>query len=496
MSTSKAGLSRRSFLKSTSLAAAAAALPASFAEAERQSTGSGSGKPGQRPNIVLFVADEFRADFVGALGKNPTTRTPNFDAMANRGTMFQNAVTNQPLCSPSRACMMTGCYATKAGVWKLGLEMSHTLPTLARVLRKNGYSTNFIGKWHLSEVEKNNRKTLGWVPPGPSRGGFDDLWQGANVLELTSFPYHGTIWDNDGKPITYKDEYRTVFLTDLAVKFLKQPHDKPFLLYFSQLEPHQQNSDNNDFSPPKGYADRFRDPFVPPDLLHLPGNWQSQLPNYYGDVEAIDESMGRILKTLDEQNLTDNTIVAFLSDHGCTFYTHKGEYKRAPQDSAIRIPFQFQGPGFNQALKLPQIASTIDLTPTLLDAVGIKPPAVMQGRSLMPLLTSPEARQSWDNTAFIQISASRIAREIRTSEWCYSACAPNEPEGAGNRIPASPVYEDAYLYNIYGDPAEQLNLVNRPEYKKIKTHLREITEKRIVEAGEAPAKINPSHGTY
>lgn len=484
---------RRDFLKTSGMAAAGVVALQTGSRAARGETGKSS----RRPNIILFVADEFRADFVGALGRNPTTRTPNLDAMANRGTMFRNAVTNQPLCSPSRACMMTGCYATKAGVWKLGLQLSETLPTLARVLKKNGYSTNFIGKWHLSPENQNIPKTLEWVPPGPARGGFDDLWEGANVPEMTSHPYYGTIWDNNGNPITYKNEYRVDFLTDLAVKFLKQPHDKPFLLYFSQLEPHQQNSHNNDFVPPKGWAKRFQDPFIPPDLLPLPGNWQSQLPNYYGDVEAIDESMGRILKTLDEEHLTEKTIVAFASDHGCTFYTHKGEYKRAPQDSAIRIPFQFQGPGFNTALKLDQVVSTIDLTPTLLDAVGIEVPEVMQGKSMMPLLTSAEARESWDNTAFFQISASRIARGVRTSEWCYSACAPGSTVGnKGNETPSSSEYVDAYLYSLYGDPAELLNLVNRPEYRDIKAHLREVTKKRIVAAGEAPANIRSSEGTF
>lgn len=480
-------VSRRGFLKQGGLAAAgAAALPASL---------SGQSQPhsqGRRPNIILFVADQFRADFVGALGKNPTTRTPVLDAMAKRGTLFRNAVTNQPVCSPARACMMTGVYATAADVWKLGLEMSHTLPTLARVLKKNGYSTNFIGKWHLSHYDHHDPKTLGWVPPGPSRGGFDDVWEGANVLEEVSHPYNGTIWDSSGKPIEYHNQYRVDFLTDLAVRFLKQPQEQPFLLYFSQLEPHEQN-DTGIFTAPKGWAKRFQDPFVPPDLLPLPGDWQSQLPGYYGSVEAIDGSMGRILKTLDEQNLTNNTIIAFASDHGCTFETHTGKYKRAPQDSAIRIPFQFQGPGFNQALTLPQVVSTIDLAPTLLDAAGITPPNTMKGKSLVPLLTKPSARASWNNTAFIQISGFRTARAVRTPEWCFSAADPNyhRPEKS-----FSPVYEDAYLYNIYGDPAELVNLVNRPQYKDIRNHLREVTERRIVEAGEAPATIEPSHGTY
>jgi arylsulfatase A-like enzyme len=206
----------------------------------------------KRPNIILIVADQFSADFVGAYGENPSTRTPALGGMAHRGAFFLNAVTNQPLCSPSRACMITGRYATETGVWKLGLELDHPLPTLATICKQNGYSTNFIGKWYLTYLDPKNREhDQGFVPPGPSRSGFDDLWEGSNVIEATSHPYQGTIWDCAGNKMEYHDQYRVDFLTDRAVRFLEQPHDKPFLLYVSQLEPPHQN-DVDQFVPPKG----------------------------------------------------------------------------------------------------------------------------------------------------------------------------------------------------------------------------------------------------
>ncbi|MEO6965404.1 MAG: sulfatase-like hydrolase/transferase, partial [Acidobacteriaceae bacterium] len=147
----------------------------------------------RKPNVILYVADQMRWDFVGAYGLNSSTKTPNLDKIVQRGVAFTGAVTNQPLCSPSRACMMTGRYATETGMWKLPppTELNRDLPTLATVLRSNGYTTNFIGKWHLAPGGDGN---AGFVSP-EYRGGFLDFWEGANVLEWTSHPYEGTIWD-------------------------------------------------------------------------------------------------------------------------------------------------------------------------------------------------------------------------------------------------------------------------------------------------------------
>jgi arylsulfatase A-like enzyme len=466
---------------------AGAASAAPMAQAEERAPSSRP--PARKPNIVLYVCDEMRWDFVGAYGLNPTTKTPNLNKIFKRGTTFTHAVTNQPLCSPSRACMMTGRYATETNVWTLGRQLRHDLPTLASVLRSHGYTANFIGKWHLSAVDRSapaGHQGLGFVKP-EDRGGFLDFWEGANVLELTSHPYGGTIWDRDGNPIRWKDEYRVDFLTDRAVRFLKQPQEKPFLLFVSQLEPHQQN-DEHRFVAPKGYAERFENPYVPPDLLHLPGNWQQQLPNYYGSIEKIDESVGRTLKTLEEQNLLDNTIFLFTSDHGCQFKTRNDEYKRSPHDSSIRVPFLLQGPGFDRALQLPQIIGNIDLTPTLLDAAGISPPASMKGKSLLPLAHDPQARAQWDDKALIQISQSMVARAIRTREWTYCVANPNLN---ADRVESSDRYEEYVMYNDYGDPAQLVNLAGRDPYKPDAARLRKELSDMIVASGEAKPSIQP-----
>lgn len=483
---------RRDFVKGMASSVMLSGL-ASPPLAEKASNAAENRDTTRKPNVVLYIADQMRWDFVGAYGLNPSVKTPNLDKIVQQGVAFTGAVTNQPLCSPSRACMMTGRYATETGMWKLPPPnvLNRDLPTLASELRSHGYTANFVGKWHLAPINKSNPATLGYVPL-EDRGGFLDFWEGANVLELTSHPYQGSIWDSHGNPIVWHDQYRVDFLTDRAVRFLKQPKQKPFLLFISQLEPHFQN-DEVRFVAPKGYAARYQNPFVPPDLLHLPGDWQAQLPDYYGCIEKIDESVGTILQTLEEQNELDNTIFLFSSDHGCQFRTRNAEYKRSPHDSSIRVPFLAQGPGLNHSLSLPEIVGNIDMTPTLLDSVGLAVPDSMKGKSLLPLIASPEARKRWPNRTLIQISESMVARAIRTQEWTYCVV---DPTLNGGKSPSSMQYEEYQMYNNYADPAQLVNLAGRQTFRQDAERLREQLLQMIVESGEprptiAQARLYP-----
>lgn len=480
---------RRNFIKGLTSAAMLSGTDSRGVSAASGPTSKQLNAGMTRPNVVLYIADQMRWDFIGAYGLNPTVRTPNLDKIVARGVAFSGAVTNQPLCSPSRACMLTGRYATETGMWKLPppATLNTDLPTLATVLRSNGYTANFVGKWHLAPRFPNDPKSRGFVPP-EFRGGFLDYWEGANELEWTSHPYEGTIWDAAGNPITFKDEYRVDFITDRAVRFLKQPHEKPFLLFISQLEPHFQN-DEKRFVAPNGYAERFQNPFVPPDLLHLPGDWQAQLPDYYGCIEKIDESVGTILQTLSDQNQLDNTIFLFSSDHGCQFRTRNVEYKRSPHDSSIRVPFVAQGPGLNRSLVVPEIAGNIDLTPTLLDSVGVEIPATMKGKSLLPLIDDPQSRLNWKNQALIQISESMVGRAIRTDEWTYCVV---DPGLNGSKASSSMRYKEYQMYNNYSDPAQLVNLAGRQPFKQAAAQLRAQLLGMIVESGEPEPEIEPA----
>src|SRR6201994_802725 len=119
-------------------------------DAVTEAKGDPASQPSKRPNILLVISDQYRWDFICGYGRNPMNFTPNLDAMLRRGTAFENAFSNQPLCSPARSCLFTGQYATKTGVWKLGFGLKPGTPTIATALRAQGYTTNYIGKWHLA----------------------------------------------------------------------------------------------------------------------------------------------------------------------------------------------------------------------------------------------------------------------------------------------------------------------------------------------------------
>ena len=473
-------MNRRNFLTAGGAVASQAVLASVGASAQPLGEASQGSVPKKQPNIILYLSDQFRWDFVGANGANSSTRTPNLDAMARRGKNFTHCVTNQPVCAPSRSVLFTSRYATETGVWRNALGMDQSLPTLAGELRKAGYTSNLIGKWHLAP----DGKTPGSVGPGAVppewRGGFLDLWEGANALEHTSHPYYGSLYDNDGKEIKYENEYRVDFLTDRAERFLRQKHDKPFFLFVSQLEPHQQN-DMNRMVGPKGSAERFINAYVPPDLRAFPGDWHQQLPDYYGACESIDASVGRLHKVLEETGQKEDTIFVFFSDHACHFMTRNQEYKRSTHNSSLRVPFIVDGPGFNGAQQIPELTGIINIAPTLLEAAGVPAPASWKGRSVMPLLQDSQAREKWPNKELVQISESMTARAIRTPEWTYCVA---DISGAKNA--SSPRYMEWQMYDQRNDPNELVNLAGRKEYleqaKVLKTEL--LTLLRYAGEGE------------
>ncbi len=471
---SKRAVTRRQFLKRS---ATAAAIPAISVVPSRASPLDAS----KQPNIVIVIADQFRWDALGAYGLNPTGLTPNLDAMARRGVLFQSAITNQPLCAPSRACLLTGQYPMKNGVWRNGLGLAPDAVTIATVLKKQGYTANYIGKWHLAS--RGIVSSPGAVPPD-KRGGFLDLWEASNVLEHTSHPYEGEMYDAEGKPIKFSGIYRVDFLTDRAVRFLKQVARQPFLLVVSYLEPHFQN-DWNRFVAPKGYAERYANSFIPEDLRPFPGDWPSQLPDYYGCISSIDEAVGRLLSTLTELGMAENTIVTLLSDHACHFRTRNNEYKRSPHESSVHIPLVVQGPGFNRSLVVPELVSQVDVAPTLLVAAGVPVPSTMQGKSALPLLD--RRIESWRNEVFIQVTESFVGRALRNERWTY-AVRPAQPTPA-SRLPSSDRYVEYQMYDLFADPHQLINLAGRREYQVVAAQLRARLKARMAEAGDPEAEI-------
>jgi arylsulfatase A-like enzyme len=433
-----------------------------------------------KPNVIVFFTDQQRWDTTGVHG-NPLDLTPNFDRMAARGTDVHYSFTMQPVCGPARSCLQTGMYATQTGCYRNAIALPQDMRTLAHEFRDGGYTTGYIGKWHLAPRDVAGPVEEQW------RGGYE-YWLGSNALEFTSDAYQTRMYDNDNNPVDLPG-YRVDALTDAAIRYIDAHQDDPFYLFISYIEPHHQNH-RDDYPAPDGYAERYRSRWTPPDLLELGGSAQRHLAGYYGMVKRLDEALGRLLDALRSLDLLEDTIVLFTSDHGNHFKTRNGEYKRSCHDSSLRVPTAIQGPGFDGGGRIGELVSLIDLPPTLLDAAGLPVPETMMGRSVLPLLRGE--RDDWPREVFAQISEAEVGRAIRTHRWKYHVTA---PEADNRNDPDSPTYVEASLYDLYSDPYELHNIIDLESHEQVADALRTRLIERMVAAGENAPEITtvPRH---
>ena len=447
------------------------------------------------PNVVVFHTDQQRHDSTGVHG-NPLGLTPHFDRLAREFTHVRNSFTCQPVCGPARSCLQTGQYATVTGLWKNGLGLKPEAITLADCFNAAGYQTAYIGKWHLSPYD--SEKGHGAVPV-EYRGRYR-YWLAANSLESVSDSYHTVVYDNDDRPVELPG-YRVDALTDAAIRYIARHKAQPFFLFLGHLEPHQQNH-VGDFPPPDGYRELYTARWIPPDLAALPhcrtgieqrdpafvpltsGSAHQHLGGYWGMVRRLDEAFGRMVDALKSMHLDNRTIILFTSDHACHFQTRNREYKNSCHENSIRVPTLFAGPGFENGGALPQLVSTVDLAPTLLDAAGLEAPSTMQGRSLMPLVRRKPV--SWPEEVLVQISEAEGGRAVRTQRWKYGITALDEKWWD---YPSARRYREAYLYDLQHDPCELTNLINKESHQKVRQVMRDRLLRRMVEIGEPRPEV-------
>lgn len=314
-----------------------------------------------RPNFLFILTDQQRFDALGASG-NRHVRTPNLDRLTSDGVRFAHCYVAQAVCSPSRASIFSGLFPTSHGVREniYGVDdvtssdaynMRVIWPDL---LRKAGYHTGYIGKWHLGEK---------------APACFDE-WQGFNSLE----PH----WM--GEP--HKSKYRVEHEADQAIDFLKRNQGKPFALCLSHYPPH------TPYTAPKQFADLYeKTPLRPKE--------------YYGAVSAIDHHVGRVLSALGDLGLARSTVVIFTSDHGDHFGARPGNpHKRGAYDECARVPLIFRWPGFVREQVSSELVSNVDLMPTILELASVGVPRGLHGASLVPLLRGESP--SWRGAVCIQ----------------------------------------------------------------------------------------------
>lgn len=206
----------------------------------------------------------------------------------------------------------------------------------------------------------------------------------------------------------------------------------------------------------------------------------------------MDETVGEIHKTLRETGLDKNTIVVFLSDHGCHFKTRNTEYKRSPHDSSIHIPLVISGPGFNRSMQISELVSQVDLMPTLLQAAGVAVPASVQGHSFLPLLD--RKIETWRNEVYFEMTEFVTGRGLRTPQYTYAAAAPKTP--GWKAVPSADRYVEYIHYDLYADPFQHVNLAGCATQKTVAEQLRARLLTRIQEASGATPAIDAAWFPY
>ena len=438
----------------------------------------------KKKNIVIYLSDQQRYDTLGEAGIFSGV-TPNLDRLCREGASFQYCTSVNPVCGPARACIQSGRYSTQTGNYRNGRELPMDDALMAVKLKEAGYRTAYIGKWHLHASPSPLKKQLEWDVPKKCRGGYD-VWKASNELEFTSHTYGGKIFDEENREMEFT-ENRIDFLEKQAVQFLKkQTGESPFLLFISQLEPHQQN-DENRFCAKRGSRELFADAPVPPDLVECDGDYEAYLPDYLGSCHDLDASVGNIVRVLKDQGLWDDTIFIYSSDHGCHFQTRNTEYKRSCHEDSVNVPLVITGGVFNGAGKRTELVSILDIPATVLSAAGVEIPECYEG---IPLDQMIAGKVSAPDAVFIQISESQIGRAVRTKRWKYCVTAGTAMEALEKD--AMNTYYEQYLYDLEADPWERNNLAEDEDYAAVRAELAELLRAYIKRVEKEDVRILPA----
>ena len=414
-----------------------------------------------------MLADQWRAQSLGYAG-DPDVKTPHLDALAAESVNLTDAVAGCPVCCPTRASLLTGRHPLTHGVFMNDVPLPDDEVTTAEVLRDRGYDTGYIGKWHLD-----GRGRSSFTPP-ERRQGFR-YWK---ALECTH-NYNNSLYYADTPEKLHWEGYDAIAQTDDAIAYLRDRADaaEPFFLQLSWGPPH---------APYLTAPERYRAMYDPATLAvrpNVPEEMRAQvrrdLAGYYAHCTALDDCMARLLSTLDDLGIADDTIVVFTAEHGDLLGSHGAYKKQQPYEESVRVPFLIRWPaGLGESGR--ESAAPInswDVMPTLLGLLGVPAPAGVEGIDYSDHLRGgPDPS---DGAALIMCPAP-------FGQWIRSR------GGVEYRGLRSPRY--TYCRNLDGpwllfdneaDPYQLDNLVGRPEHAELQARLDAQLQAKLDAAGDA-----------
>jgi len=406
-----------------------------------------------RPNIVLIMTDNHGAWTLGCYG-NRDIRTPNIDRLAAEGTLFEEAYSSNPVCSPTRATWLTGlmpsqhgvhCFL-RAGEWQMPpseKSMLEELKSLPEVLKGEGYRCGLVGKWHLGKSLHPQEGLLDYWVTKPHGG--SSTFYGAEVIE-------------DGK-VRKEPGYTTDFWTDHALKFLDQYHKEPFFLFLSYNGPYAlsklllRDGKNRHAS---YYADKEL-PSFPREPMHP---WQYHNKDYLNnptsirrvatEVSGVDDGVGRVMEHLTNLGLVENTLVIFTADQGWQGGQQgiwgMGDHTKPVHayDGTMHIPLIFWRPGnVPPGVRRKEMVSNYDFFPTMLGYLGLERRGWgvnTPGHDFSPILKGRPVK--WENKVYYEFES---VRAVRTRDWKFIDRYGKGPDE---------------LYNLRRDPQERTNVVD------------------------------------
>lgn len=458
---------RRTFLKQT---VSTTAATAGLLSAARSSSAATAADNARKPNLIFVLADQWRFSAFGH-GTDEVVRTPHMDELAKSGARFTRTYACNPVCTPNRSVILTGRYCHQTGMIHNNLMIPPEEICMAEVMKKAGYATHYIGKYHLDGTAK-----PGFVPPGWRRRGFD-TFEGFNRGHL----YHNSkTFSNKGR-LLRPDLFEPTYQTDRAIDYIEKHKDRPFYMYLSWGPPHTPYRPTKRFDVYKPGDLKYR-PNVPRELRGSP-KLSRELAGYYGLCTALDFEMSRLLKALEKHKLRENTVLVFTSDHGDMHGSHGKYRKGVPEEESLHIPLMISQPGRIKPGQTPDVlCSSLDLMPTLLSLCGVQAPSTCEGRNL-----SGAALGGKVPSAEFQYCEGRMQRKLAWRSVVTDR----------HKLAIDLSGNVTHLFDLKNDPYERENLNAQQSAVKLKKELLTLLKDTAKKTGDTfPNPVTPAKRMY